>query len=35
MSPRRSFELEGDSGDVGERLLGGQYRAWGDDQLKR
>jgi hypothetical protein len=27
MSPRRSFELEGDSGDVGESLLGRQYRA--------
>jgi hypothetical protein len=33
--PRRSsevLELEGDSGDVGESLLGRGYRAWGPEQ---
>lgn len=36
--PRRSsevLELEGDSGDVGESLLGRGYRAWGEEQIRR
>jgi hypothetical protein len=35
MSPRRSFELEGEGGDVGESLLGRQYRAWGEGEMRR
>jgi len=33
VSPRRSFEMEGS--DVGESLLGRQYRAWGDGDIKQ
>ena len=32
-SPRGSFEM--DAGDVGESLLGKQYRAWGEEQVRR
>jgi hypothetical protein len=32
MSPRRSYEMEA---DVGDSLLGQQYRAWGEGEIRR
>ena len=32
---RHSFELDGGGADVGDSLLGRQYRAWGKDQVGR
>ena len=33
VSPRRSLDM--DAGDVGDSLLGQQYRAWGQEQVRR